>query len=200
MAIYSDQELRALGLRHCGRNVRLSRAASLYGIERISLGDNVRIDDFCVLSAGLGGVEIGRNVHIAVYCSLLGKGRISVGDFAGLSARVSVFSSSDDFSGRVMTGPTVPEAYTGVTHADVAIGRHAVLGAGSVVLPGTCLGTGAAVGALSLVRGECREFTVYAGSPARAIGPRDRRLLELEAALREEEARAESRIADSGDR
>lgn len=187
MAIYGEAELRALGLRHCGRNVRLSRMASLYGVENISLGDNVRIDDFCVLSAGLGGIEIGRNVHVAVFCSLIGRGRISVGDFANLSSRVSIYSSSDDYSGQSMTNPTVPAAYTGAVHADVTIGRHVIVGCGSVLLPGVRLGIGAGVGALSLVRDDCEEFTLYGGAPARVIGRRDRRLLELEAVLLREE-------------
>ncbi|MBL8488005.1 MAG: acyltransferase [Rhodocyclaceae bacterium] len=196
MAIYGEEELRALGLRHCGRNVRLSRMASLYGIENISLGDNVRIDDFCVLSAGLGGIDIGRNVHVAVFCSLIGRGRISVGDFANLSSRVSIYSSSDDYSGRTMTNPTLPPAYTGAVHADVTLGKHVIVGCGSVILPGVRIGIGAAVGSLSLVRTDCHEFTMYAGTPAREIGPRDRNLLALEAALREEEARAGNGDAD----
>ena len=39
---------------------------------------NSRIDDFCVLSAGEGGIEIGDYVHVAVFCMLIGAGKIKL--------------------------------------------------------------------------------------------------------------------------
>jgi galactoside O-acetyltransferase len=79
-----------------------------------------------------------------------------------------------------MTGPTVPERYKAVESAPVRIGRHVVIGAGSVVLPGCDVGDGAAVGALSLVNRSLPAWMIYAGSPARGIRPRERDLLALE--------------------
>ena len=180
---YSEAELQELGLAGFGQNVRISRKASLYGAERILLGNHVRIDDFCVLSAGLGGITIGDRVHIAVYTSLIGRGHIRLEDFANLSSRVSVYSSSDDYSGEWMTNPMVPESLTRVDHSDVFLGRHIIVGSGSVILPGVTLGEGAAVGALSLINTDCEAFGMYAGVPAKRIGDRSRRLLLLEAEL-----------------
>lgn len=180
---YSQAELRDLGLKDFGERVRISRKASIYGADRISLGNDVRIDDFCVLAAGDGGFHIGSFVHLAVHCLLIGRARIQLGDFSGLSSRVSVYSSSDDYSGAWLTNPTVPAEFTGVEHAEVIVGRHVIVGSGSVILPGTVIEQGAAIGALSLVRGRFREFTVYLGSPARRIGERKRDLLELERRL-----------------
>lgn len=168
-----------MGFASVGRNVRISDRASFYGISRISLGDYVRIDDFCVLSAGEGGILIGRNVHIAVYSCLIGAGRIEVRDFANISSRVSIYSSNDDYSGEWMTNPTVSSEYTNVSHAPVLIGSHAILGSGSVVLPGVTIGDGAAIGSLSMVRSDCEPFTVYGGVPARRIKERNRSLLEV---------------------
>ena len=173
----------ALGFAQVGRDVRISEQARFYGAERIALGDAVRIDDFCVLSAGAGGIDIGRHVHLAVGCSLIGAGRISLSDFSGLSSRVSVYSSSDDYSGASLTNPTVPEDYRAVTHADVFLGRHVIVGAGSVILPGAVLEDGVAVGALSLVTKRCAAFGIYAGHPARRLKERSRDLLRLEAEL-----------------
>jgi len=184
---YSADELAGLGFASCGRDVRISRRASFHGAARIHLGHHVRIDDFVVLSAGAGGIHIGDYVHIAVHGSLIGAGRITVGDFANLSSRVAVYSSSDDYSGESMTNPMVPTEFTGVTHADVHIGRHAIIGTGSVVLPGADLEEGVAVGALSLVRDRCTAFGIYAGTPARRIRERSRNLLALEQQLRARE-------------
>ena len=180
MSFYNDEELRSLGFAYLGRGVRLSRNASVYGASRISVGDNSRIDDFCVLSAGEGGIEIGRNVHVAVYSSLIGAGCIRLLDFAGLSSRVAIYSSNDDYSGRFLTGPTVPVEYTNVAHGPVTVGRHVIIGAGSVVLPNVVLEEGVAVGALSLVNKDCEAFGIYIGTPAKRVKTRVRDLLALE--------------------
>lgn len=186
MAFYSIEELQSLGLARFGEDVRISSKASIYNPGRISIGSHVRIDDFCVLSAGEGGIEIGDYVHIAVYCSLIGAGKIMLSDFCNLSSRVSIYSSNDDYSGEHLTNPTVPVQFTGVTHTDVVLGNHVIIGSGSVVLPGICLDDGVAVGALSLVTKNCQKFGIYGGVPARRIGERKRDLLELETQLRQQ--------------
>lgn len=180
MGVLTAPELERIGFAAVGRDVHVSDRASFYGASRISLGDHVRIDDFCVISAGSGGVSIGQHVHVAVYTSLIGAGRITIGDFCNLSSRVSIYSSSDDYSGASMTNPTVPDRYKRVEHADVTLGRHVIVGCGSVLLPGITLEDGVAVGALSLVKSSCSAFGIYAGNPARRIRERKRDLLALE--------------------
>lgn len=177
--------MRELGIRF-GRHVKVSRKASFHDASKICLGHHVRIDDFCVLSAGDGGISVGDRVHIAVFSSLIGKGRIDIGDYANVSSRVSIYSSSDDYSGEWMTNPTIPAELTNVRHADVLVGRHVIIGSGSVVLPGVVLEDGVAVGALSLVTTHCAAFGIYAGIPARRISERSRNLLEVERALASE--------------
>ncbi|MBE0365085.1 galactoside O-acetyltransferase [Pseudoalteromonas ulvae UL12] len=179
MAIYSVEELRALGFASIGEDVRVSRLASIYGASRIHLGDHVRIDDFCVLSAGAGGIKIGSYVHIAVYTCLIGAGHIGIADFANISSRVSIYSSSDDYSGEYMTNPMVSAEFTGVEHADVEIAEHVIIGSGSVVLPGVKLGLGVAVGALSLVNRSVEPWQIVAGQPAKFIKHRKNDLLML---------------------
>ena len=191
MALLSAQALADMGFASIGRDVSVSDRASFYGASRIHLGDNVRIDDFCVLSAGEGGIHLGSHIHVAVHACMIGAGRITLGDFANVSSRVAIYSSSDDYSGATMTNPTVPDEYKDVDHADVHIGRHVVIGSGSVVLPGAVLEDGVAVGALSLMRGHCPAFGIYAGVPARRLRERSRDLLEVEQRfLRDKAAKA----------
>lgn len=179
----SRNELVELGFCKIGDDVLLSRKASIYGASRISLGNHVRIDDFCVFSAGEGGISIGNYVHIAVYTSLIGGGAIQINDFANISSRVSIYSSNDDYSGQFMTNPVVPSMYTNVTKADVVIGRHVIIGSGSIVLPGVIAHEGAAIGALSLVKNDCDSFYIYSGSPAKKLKRRSDRLLDFEKLL-----------------
>jgi galactoside O-acetyltransferase len=110
---------------------------------------------------------------------LLGQGAITIEDFSGISGRVAIYSSNDDYSGNYLTNPTVPEIYRNVSHGPVVLRKHSIIGAGSIVLPNVEIGVGAVVGAMSLVKHNCNEFGVYAGIPAKRIGERRRDLLEL---------------------
>lgn len=183
MTQLTREDIERMGFAAVGENVMISDRASFYDTGRITLGDNVRIDDFCVLSAGAGGISIGQHVHIAVYSSLIGAGKITLSDFCNISSRVSIYSSNDDYSGATMTNPTVPSEYTGVVHADVFLGKHVIIGCGSVILPGVILEEGVAVGALSLINRNCKAFGIYTGNPARRIKERQRKLLEFERLL-----------------
>lgn len=180
MSYLSKNEIEEIGFLSIGDNVKISRKASIYGATRISIGNDVRIDDFCIVSAGAGGIALGSFIHIAAYSSIIGNERIEMMDFSGLSARVSVYSSSDDYSGKWMTNPTIPDDFTNVNHAPVTICKHVIVGAGSIILPGASLEIGVAVGALSLVKGRCKAFGVYFGSPARRIAERKKDILRLE--------------------
>jgi galactoside O-acetyltransferase len=181
VAFLSEKELDELGFAQYGANVLISNKASIYNSAKISIGSNVRIDDYCILSAGEGGIKIGDYVHIAIFCSLIGAGKISLSNFSGLSSRVSVYSSNDDYSGEYLTNPMVPSQFTRVQHADVYLGKHVIVGSGSVILPGVTLEDGVAIAALSLVSKDCAEFGIYSGS--RKIAERKRNLLELETQL-----------------
>lgn len=183
MGFLNQLELEKLGFKRLGNNVRVSEKASLYNVSHISLGNNVRIDDFCVVSAGPGGIVLGNHVHLAPFCVLIGQENISMADFSGLSSRVSIYSSTDDYSGDTMTNPTVPDEYKNVTHGPVQLQKHVIIGAGAVILPGVCISEGAAVGALSLVNSAVAPFTIVAGTPALYLKNRSRRLLEIEAKL-----------------
>ncbi len=180
MAYLTPKTLAELGFAALGSNVLISDKASIYGAGRIKIGSHVRIDDFCVLSAGEGGIEIGNFVHIAVGALLIGAGSIVLEDFCGLSSKVSIYSSTDDYSGATLTNPCIPAEFTNVQSADVRLKRHVIVGSGSVLLPGIVLEEGVAIGALSLVHKSCPEFSIYSGNPARKIADRKRDLLQVE--------------------
>ncbi|ODB36791.1 galactoside O-acetyltransferase [Pseudoalteromonas sp. BMB] len=177
MSHYTREELLALGFAKVGQNCLISKKASFYGTKNIELGDSVRIDDFCVLSAGEGGIKLGCYIHIAVYACLIGAGAIEVANYCNISSRVAIYSSSDDYSGEWMTNPMVDNAFTNVEHGTVTLQPHVIIGSGSVILPNVTLYEGAAVGALSLVNKDLEPFTIYAGQPVRFIKPRKRDLL-----------------------
>lgn len=184
MTWLTHEQMTEMGFACFGENVLLSDKASFYNCKNIRLGNNIRIDDFCVLSAGIGGIDIGDYIHIAVFSSLIGAGNISLADFCSISSRVAIYSSGDDFSGNAMTNPTVSPEFTNVKHDDVKLGRHVIVGSGTVILTGVTCEEGVAVGALSLVKHDCQAFGIYAGSPAKRVRERKRDLIELEKKFR----------------
>ncbi|NJN74736.1 MAG: acyltransferase [Limnothrix sp. RL_2_0] len=124
-------------------------------------------------------------VHIASFTSITGGGEFLMEDFTGLSSGVRVFTGNEDYSGTYLTNPTVPSPYRIPTRSFVQIKKHAIVGANVVILPGVEIGEGAVIGANSLVTKNCKPWTVYFGSPAKAIKRRpSENILALENTLK----------------
>ncbi len=185
MAFLTDAALALMNFKHLGEGVLLSDKASIYNPGNISIGSHSRIDDFAILSAGEGGIEIGRYVHIACNASILGQGRVVLGDYSGISSRVAVYSSGDNYDGEWMTNPCLPETVRRTHHLGVHLGKHVVVGTGSTVLPGVVLKDGCAVGAMSLVTKSFDELSIVVGVPALFRRKRKDTIYELEKLLPE---------------
>lgn len=195
-SFYSEEELKKLGLKEYGSNVLISRHASIYGADRISIGSNVRIDDFCILS---GHIELGSYIHIAAYTALYGgEEGIFISNFANLSSRIAVYSVSDDYSGETLTNPMIPDKNKHVISKPVHIGRHVIIGSTSVVLPGVDIAEGSAFGCFSFINRSTQAWTIYAGIPAKRLRDRKKDLLELERQFLSDEAEKNPEEANGG--
>lgn len=184
-SFYSEAELKEMGFKQIGQNVKISKKASIYGASNMILGNNVRIDDFCALS---GKVELGDYIHIAVYSAIFGgDAGVKMNDFTCLSSRCVVYAISDDYSGESMTNPMVDMKYRNVISERVELGRHVLIGSGSTILPGVTIGEGTSVGSMSLVRTSLDAWGIYAGIPCRFLKERSKKLLELEQDFLQEE-------------
>lgn len=178
MAYLSRQDLEKMGFKSLGKNVKISDKASVYNCEKIAIGDNSRIDDFCVVS---GKVTIGRFCHIAPMCLVAGgKPGVMLHDFCGLAYGVKVFSQSDDYSGKSLTNSNIPEKYKNEFFAEICLKKHTIVGAGAVIMPGVIVGEGSSVGAMSLVSKSTDAWGIYVGVPAKKIKDRKKNILELE--------------------
>ena len=175
-SFYTEKELLELGLKSIGKNVLISRKCSIYSPEKTTIGDNVRIDDFCILS---GEITLGSYIHISAYCAMYGAFGVEMEDYTGLSPRCTVFSASDDFSGDYLISPMADKSKTNVTGGKVLIKRYSQIGAGCIILPCVTIEEGIAVGAMSLVNKNLGEWGIYAGTPAKKIKDRKKGLLNL---------------------
>lgn len=177
-SFYSKEELKKLGLHSVGKNVKISRKASFYGVSKISIGSNVRIDDFCILS---GKIDIGNYIHIAAYSALYGGDEgITLEDFVNISSRVCIYSISDDYSGNSMTNPMIPDNLKEVVSQKVHLQKHVIIGSTSVVLPGVILEEGSAFGSFSLINHNSEPWSINAGIPYKKIKDRSRNILNIE--------------------
>ena len=177
-SFYSRDELINLGLKAFGEDVRISRKSSIYCAEKISIGNHVRIDDFCILS---GSIELGNHIHIAAQAGLFaGRSCIRLADFTSVSSRVMIYAENDDYSGASLANPMVPDEYRNTSCGEVHLKKHSIIGSGSTVLPNISIGEGTAVGAMSLVTEDLEPWSIYAGIPAKKIKDRSKALLKYE--------------------
>jgi dTDP-4-amino-4,6-dideoxy-D-glucose acyltransferase len=143
----------------------------------VFVGTGVRVDDFCFFSIGNEKSVIGSYIHIAPFCSLSVSHGFIIGDFSGLSTGVKIFTSSSDYSGEYMTHPPIPLQYRNPTVGSVIIGRHCIVGAGSVIMPSVEIPDGVAIGALSFVDRNLEPWGIYVGCPVRRVKDRKRTCL-----------------------
>jgi galactoside O-acetyltransferase len=170
----SEEEISGLGFERVGKDCAIHRTVQFFNSQAISIGDNVRIDCFSLISAGSKGVEIGNHVHVGAGCYFFGGGgRVVLEDFSGTSPRVSLFTASDDFSEGYLRGPRVPAKYRKLREGDIILRSSAGVAAGSIVLPGVSIGVNACVGAMIVVSRDIPDNGLLAGSPPKLVICRD---------------------------
>jgi acetyltransferase-like isoleucine patch superfamily enzyme len=184
MAYLSEEQLFSMGFKSLGKEVKISDKASIYNPDQIEIGDNSRIDDFCVVS---GNVKIGNYCHITPMCLIAGgEPGVIIDDFGTLAYGVKVFAQSDDYTGGAMVNSLVSKKYKNEFFSSVHLKRQVIVGANSVIFPGVLLEEGCSVGAMSLVNKSTEPWGIYVGSPAKRIKERKKDLLTLEKLFLEE--------------
>jgi galactoside O-acetyltransferase len=173
-SFYTEKELLEIGLKCFGKNVLISRKCSIYSPQKISIGDNVRIDDFCILS---GEIILGSYVHISAYAAMYGQFGIELEDYTNLSVRSTIFTAAEDFSGDYLMSPLADKSTTNVIGGKVLIRKYSQITAHCVVLPSVTINEGVTVGAMSLVNKDLEEWGLYAGIPAKRIKDKKKGLL-----------------------
>jgi len=114
----------------------------------------------------MAGYEIGQQVYIGedliIIDELDDRGRVRIGNRVAIAERVTlVVSSNANFS---KIRPFVKDV-----HGHIEIDDDAWLGTGSIILPNVRIGSGAVVGAGSVVTKDVPDFTVVGGVPAKPI-------------------------------
>lgn len=179
----SQEEIADIGFKSIGQGCLISRNARFYGPQNMTIGNHVRIDDFCILS---GNITLGNYIHISAYVALYGAMGIVFEDCSGISARGTIYSAMDDFCGDYMIGPMLPEELTHVTGGPVVVNKYVQIGAHSILFPNLTVGEGSVVGACSMVRKSLDPWGIYAGVPCKFMKARNKKMLDLAKSLNNE--------------
>lgn len=176
----TDLELLRTRFRSVGEGCAISDRASFYRPDLIDLDDNVRIDDFCVISAGGLGFLIERYVHMAPGCVVQAIKGGRIGPFTGFSTGVKIVGVGDDYSGHWMTNANVPVSVRSGVGGMVNIGRHCIFGVNAAVLPSCSIADGTALGAGAVVVHPIyKPDGIHVGVPAKRIRERETRMYSL---------------------
>jgi galactoside O-acetyltransferase len=172
----SREVLESLGFASLGLDVLVHSTAVIADCSKVQLGSRVRIDPYVIISTR-GGVELGDNVHIGGHSVMAGHARVELGKFVNISHYVGIYTSSDDFSGRTLSIPTVPGGHQTARTASIKFGDFAGVGSGSLILPGASFGEGSVLGAMSQTSSPLDPWTIYSGNPAIRLRERQRDVL-----------------------
>ena len=176
----------------CGRNVVFGQNVVLRHPHKIRIGDDVVIDDNCLLdakgetNAGItighgvfvgrntifscknGDIEIGDEANFGFNCEVFSASRVTIGSKTLFAAYCYVIGGGHDFE-----DPTRAIAEQGRRSAGVQVGEGVWMGAGAKVLDGVTIGAHAIVGAGAVLSVDVPDRGVAMGRPARIVGSRD---------------------------
>jgi acetyltransferase-like isoleucine patch superfamily enzyme len=161
-------------LKRCGRNVIIGKTVRIRHPELVEIGDDVIIDDFTYIS---GEVSIGNYVHVAANCTVsASKSKVTFEPFSGISSGVRIYAGSSNYLMAGLDLPTIPEKFAfGAIYEEVVLGRFALIGANSVVLPGCNLPEGlAAAACIILKKRQYEPWTVVLDSDGNTVQRRGR--------------------------
>ena len=176
----NEVDLKDFGFKSIGKNVKISSDARIYGPENISIGNDVRIDDFTILSAINGSITLGNYVFIARNSHLSGSLGIEMHDFSSMAANTVIYSASDDYSGDYLTAQDIPQKYTAHIGGPVIISKHVIIGSTCTIIGPSVIGEGCSLGAMTFVHKNLKSWGIYLGIPAKRLKERKRGLLKLE--------------------
>ena len=175
----------------CGPNVVFGQNVVLRHPHKIHIGNNVVVDDNClldakgesnrgirigngvfigrntILSCKSGDIELGDGANIGFNCEIFSASRVTIGASVLMAAYCYVIGGDHDLS-----DPEKPVLDQSRKSAGVTIGAGVWIGAGAKILDGVTIGDHAVIGAGSVVRGDVAPRAIAVGIPARAVSSR----------------------------
>lgn len=180
-----------------GRNIIFGTNVVLRHPHKVSIKDNVIIDDNSVLDAKGSdnhGIQIGQNVFIGrnsiIYCQ---NGDIEIGDNTNIGSNCQIFSSGSVRigsnvliaaytyligGGHRYDDPEIPILEQGRVAKGIVIEDNVWIGADVKILDGVTVGEGAVIAAGAVVAQDIPSYSIAGGMPARVMRNRKQKYSE----------------------
>lgn len=177
----------------CGKNIAIDIGVSFEGLELISVGDNVYIDKYCIISTGKnltgkiqrkpnsnfkfeeGEIIIENDIHICQFCILMGYGGIKINSNSVLSSGCKIYSLTNtaydiDCEEKVIS--IMPYSQAPFLLSPVFLDNNNWLGLNSIIMPSVSIGKNSFCTSNSLIINNFNENSYLSGSPAKLIRKR----------------------------
>ena len=175
-------------LKSCGKNVIIDMGVHIDGAEFISIGDNVHIDKYCIISTGKkligdikrkqnhdfcgeeGEIIIGNNIHIAQFCIIMGHGGIEIGDNSVMSSGAKIYSLTNtayDLSDKTKVISLMPYTQAPFLCSPVVIKENVWLGLNTITMPSVTIENNSFSVSNSVLMCGFEENSYISGQPAK---------------------------------
>lgn len=130
----------------------------------ITIGDNALISRYTILSCKNGDIEIGEYANIGVFCNISSNSTLKIGRKVLIGAHCSLFATEHRFE-----RTDIPISDQGWTSKGINIEDNVWIGAGVIILDGVTIGRDSIIGAGAVVSEDIPEFSIAVGIPARVV-------------------------------
>lgn len=93
-----------------GRSPLVRPSTKIVGLEHLTFGTHVMVDDFVLISAR-APITIGNYVHIACFASITGGEHVNIGDYCAVSQGARLLTATDDFTDWGFGNSTIDEEF-----------------------------------------------------------------------------------------
>jgi galactoside O-acetyltransferase len=152
-----------------GKDVYISKNVEIRRPNLVSIDSHVAIDSGFYLTTG---AKIGSYIHIAPYVTCIGgaDAELHLEDFTTIAAGARLIARGDEHLGAGLVGPTIPNLYKDkLVGGFIRIKKFASVGTNAIIMPGITLNEGSVLGAGSLLTKDTEPWTIYVGTPAKAV-------------------------------
>lgn len=149
-----------------GSNVKFLRGAVILADStgHIEIGAESTICRYSIVQSAGGVISIGIDSLVGDHCNLFGQGNLTIGNHVMIASGVRIVPNQHTFE-----NPLTPIGQQPCRSVGIVIKDDVWIGVNAVVLDGVTIGTGAIIGAGSVVTRDIPDYAIAAGVPAKVM-------------------------------